>query len=390
MIKNFIDEEKMRKALSLLERVLEVLEQYSGIVDIENKYPEDLMNILKQEKVFAMMVESEYGGLGLDYVSALYVLREFSRRIPALALSVFTHSQVLEYLKVSRHDLYEEIAKKVSRDGTILALAITEPIAGTDIKRIQTRVRGHGDGVVINGSKSVVTNGAYADFFLVLAKGEKGDFCAVLVKSDLGVGIDAVVDTIGMRGAGIARISFRDINVPREYLLEVGRDVIRNLFHILSLGRMFTASMALGVLDTALSEIFKWASTREVLDKKLIEYENVRQEVADIAAQAEILWTHLIGTAKRAEEGKDISYDAAILKFKSSELAKQAVDLASRLFGSHGYLRGTIIDRIYRDVKGLEFIEGANEALKAYVFKTLYKRFNKNANLLRVLGEDFE
>ena len=133
MIKNFIDEEKMRKALSLLERVLEVLEQYSGIVDIENKYPEDLMNILKQEKVFAMMVESEYGGLGLDYVSALYVLREFSRRIPALALSVFTHSQVLEYLKVSRHDLYEEIAKKnkqnIKSNNAIITifLAYTEP-----------------------------------------------------------------------------------------------------------------------------------------------------------------------------------------------------------------------------------------------------------------------
>jgi len=370
----------------LLTKIVDIIEQFSGPTDIENKYPDELLSALISAKLFKVNVSKKWGGLELDWISILYVIREISRRIPALGLSLCTHIQAIEYLKRFKPEIMEEIFSH--EDSPIFSLAITESVAGTDLKKISTKIREIDGILTLEGSKSMVTNGIYCDYFLVLAKDHNRDFSVVIVRKSKNIEVVAPVDVLGMRGAGIARVSFKEVELREGSILHKGKMALKNLLSMLSLGRLMTAAIAMGIIETALQEIFNWATVREVLNRNLIEYDNVKLTIGEIISYSDMLRNYITATARKLQANKDISFNAAVIKFASSEIAKKAVDFAFRLFASHGYSRGTIIEKLYRDVKALEFMEGSNEALLNYVFHTINKKFKNNERLLCLFGED--
>ncbi len=387
----FINNTHSENLLSLMRNILEAVEQLAGVVDIKNIYPAELLRKLRESKFFSVSITTEKGGLGLDIKDLVLLLYEVGKRLPALSLSLFTHLQVLEYLKNVSPQLFEKVSQEVTTKGSIMALAITEPGAGTDIKKIESKLERKNNGYLLRGIKSMVTNGLYADWFLVLCKDPNGDYATCLVPKDKGVEINAVLELSGMRGSGISRVVFDEINIDKEHIIDQGKSVLRNLFYILSLGRLFTASTSLGIAYTGIEEIFRWGTRREILGKKLIEYDNVIQAIGKFASDIEIYWIFINELARNwnSIEGGNKSYLAALIKHSSTRLAKEIIDFAMTLYGSHGYVRGTRIERIYRDVKAFEFIEGSNEALKAYVYKTMLKRFQNNLDLLTYPGGIF-
>ena len=362
--------------------VLPMLREESVKVDESNRYTDELMETVTREKLLLMTVEKELGGLGANFPTIIATLRLIARELPALALSLSTHIQVLNYLKGINRNLYEEVVKDIENEESFLAVAITEPAGGTDIKKIKTKVEEVETKAIVNGLKSVVTNGAYAKHYLMLAKNNEEQFALIFVPKTKGIEDLEVVDMIGTRGAGITKTKFSNVEIPKNYVLESGKIVYKSLFNMLSQGRLSTASMALGIVDTALESIFKWGSKREVLGKKLIEYDHVKQRVGEIASTAESLWIHILNAAMMVEEGRDTSYDAAITKQTSTDLAIKVSNFALTLYGSHGFMKNSRLDRLYRDAKSTEFIEGSNEALKSYIHGILLKRFGKG-KLLR-------
>jgi len=373
-----------KELISLLNNILEPIEQFSGVVDIQNKYPEELLSKLKANKLFYSFVPKDLEGMGLNLLSFNLLLYEIGKRLPSLALSLFTHTQVLEYLKMISPNMYT----KVIKNNDILALAITEPGAGTDIKKMETKIISKNGKRVIKGIKSMVTNGAYADRFLIICKTGENEFASCLLHKNNGVEIETILDLLGMRGSGISRITLREIEIKDEQILDRGKKVLNDLFYILALGRIFTSSTALGITYAALEELLKWGTRREVLGKKLIEFDNLKQNVGEFIADAELCgeFLNLISRNLERLNKSDLSYYSSIIKYKTTSLAKKIVDLAMTIYASHGYLKGTRIERLYRDVKAFEFIEGSNEALRSYVFKVVLKRFSNNANYLLSIG----
>lgn len=373
-----------KELISLLDNILEPIEQFSGVVDIRNRYPKELLTQLKNNKLFFSFVPKDLGGIGLNFLSFNLLLYEIGKRLPSLSLSLFTHTQVMEYLKMTSLNIYN----KVIRSNGITALAITEPGAGTDIRKIETMIINKNGKKMIKGIKSMVTNGAYANWFLIICRTRENEFVSCLLHKDNGVEIEGALDLLGMRGSGISRISLRETEIEEEQILERGKSVLNNLFYILALGRIFTSSTALGITYAALEELLKWGTRREVLGRKLIEYDNLKQSVGEIIANAELCGEFLYSISSKLNKlnKSDLSYYSSILKYKTASLAKKTVDLAMTIYASHGYLRGTRIERLYRDVKAFEFIEGSNEALRSHVLKMVLKRFNNNVNLLLSIG----
>ncbi len=370
--------------INLLDKALESIEQFSGVVDIQNKYPQELMIELENHILFKALVKKDLGGIGLGLTSFNILLYEIGKRLPALSLSIFTHTQVLEYLRKVSPNIYKAIVK----DNDISALAITEPSAGTDIKNLETRVTRKNGRIVINGIKSMVTNGAYAKWFLVLCKTSENEFVSCLLHIDDGVEIESVLDLMGMRGAGLSRIILKDVEIREEQILDRGKNVLKDMFYILALGRLFTSSTALGIAYAALEELLKWSVRRTVLGKKLVEFDNIKQEVGEYIADAEICGAYLLSLSSNWDslDKLMLPYYSSIIKIKTTTLAKRITDLAMTIYASHGYLKGTRIERLYRDVKAFEFIEGSNEALRSYVFNSLLKRFNKGNKFFLSLG----
>ncbi len=387
MIDEIVEKIYWDEANSFLDDFIGDVEKAVKSFDEKNVYSDDLLSSLKKKKALVLTIEEDKGGLGLNIPTVLYILRRISSISPTVSLSLSTHIQVLDYLKKVNVELYNEIANDVAENGSILSIAITEPGAGTDIKKIETIIEQSGENVSIKGIKSVVTNGIYAKYFFILGKGLDGAFATVLLPRDERVETLEIVDIAGTRGAGIIKAKFNN-TVNKKYFLETGKPVFRSLFRMLSLGRLFTASSGLGVADALVSETFKWASQREILGKKLIDFDNVKQAIGEIVSLAEVLWTHILTTGINFDRGKDISYDATLTKFLSTDLARKMANIAASLHGSHGYKRGTVIERFYRDVKSMEFIEGSNDALRAYIHGVVKRRFGEK-NLIRLEPDDF-
>ncbi|MGQ4891556.1 MAG: acyl-CoA dehydrogenase family protein [Candidatus Njordarchaeia archaeon] len=376
------------KVDSIEKRFLPVLKEEAGKVDEINKYTDNLIKAINENKLLLLTVEENLGGLNSNFPTTITILRLIARELPALSLSLSTHIQVLNYLKNINPDLYKEVVENIVKNGSFLAVAITEPAAGTDIKKIETKIVDKGDKVVVSGLKSVVTNGLYANYYLLLVKDSDNQFALALVPRGNNVEELETVNMIGTRGAGITKTRFNDVEIPKNHVLESGKIVYRSLFNMLSQGRLSTAAMALGIVDSALESIFEWGNTREVLGKKLIEYDHVKQRVGEIASTAETLWLHILITAMEADEDKDISYDASMAKQATTDLAIKAANFALTLYGSHGFVKNSKLDRLYRDAKSTEFIEGSNEALRSYIHGILMRRFGKQ-NLLRFNKDDF-
>jgi len=253
----------------------------------------------------------------------------------------------------------------------IAAFALTEPQSGSDVAHIATRAARDGEGYVLDGEKTWISNGGIADLYTVFARtgeapGARG-LSAFLVPADTpGLEVAERLETVAPHPLG--RLRFDGCRVPAAALIGAPGDGFRIAMSVLDVFRATVGAAALGFARRALEEALSRASARELFGAPLFELQMVQGHLADMALEVDAAallvyraaWTKDMGAAR-------VSREAAMAKLYATEAAQRVIDAAVQIHGGDGVRRGHVVERLYREIRALRIYEGASDVQKVII-----------------------
>ncbi len=322
------------------------------------RFPRDERRYLGSLGFLGIALPEEFGGSGSTLLEALVVVEELAKECRPAAFQVFEANtgpaQVVNLLG-SDAQRTRFLPQIVSGDAT-MAVAISEPEAGSAATDMTTRAKYAFGTYTVNGSKRWISNSSEADYYLVYARltdepGAKGLGAIIVEKDRVGVTFGAQERLMGFRGIPSADINFDDVEVPEENLL-IGAGGFRKLFTAFSIERMGNATMSLGTAQAALDRTVDYVQTRQQFGKPLIEFQSVQLTLADMVLQVEQARQLVYRAALNADRGLPDPLEVSLAKCASNEMAKRVTDLAMQLHGGNGYTEEYGLERLHRDAHG--------------------------------------
>jgi acyl-CoA dehydrogenase len=259
----------------------------------------------------------------------------------------------------------------VSSGELIAAFAMTEPQAGSDAASMTTRAEAKDGGYVLNGTKTLISNAGLADFYTLFARtseGSRGITAFVLEASTAGL---RITPQPLMAAHPIGQLELRDCFLPASSRLGNEGDGLKIAYSTLDVFRPSVAAAAAGLAERAFQEAIRYAKERKQFGKALAEFQAIQFKIAEMAQllQASKLLVWDAASKKDAGAGR-ITLEAALAKSYATEAAQQIIDQALQIHGGIGLLRGSITERLYRDIRALRIYEGATEVLKTLIAQT--------------------
>ncbi|WP_235879064.1 acyl-CoA dehydrogenase family protein [Saccharopolyspora karakumensis] len=321
-------------------------------------FPHEERRYLGELGLLGIALPERHGGGGAPLQHALTVIEELAKECRPAAFQVFESNTgpaqvVARFGSEEQHERF--LPPIISGDAT-LAVAISEPDAGSAATDMKTKAVAEGDKVVVNGSKRWISNGGEADHYLVYARmnDEPGSKAigAVIVEADRpGVSFGERERLMGFRGIPSADIRFDDVEVPAENVV-LGPGRFRELFGAFSIERLGNATMSLALGQAALDRTKRYVQERDQFGKPLVEFQNVQMTLADMLLQVEAARLLIQRAAAGVGENLPNSLDVSLAKCTANEMAKRVTDLAMQLHGGNGYTEEFGLERLHRDSHG--------------------------------------
>ncbi|MBE0593615.1 MAG: acyl-CoA dehydrogenase family protein [Gemmatimonadales bacterium] len=349
--------------------------------DRSGEFPWENVRDINALGLNAMFVPEEYGGTPLSYRCYLACVREISKACAATGIIWATNfhgmKPLIEYGTVEqKRRLLPRIA-----EGGLGALAITEPGAGSDATSMQTTFRADGDGIVIDGGKTFISNGDVADLYLVFGKwagidDPKGAISAlILEKGAPGFSVVRREDKMGTRASSTVTLAFDGCRVPRANLLGKPGDGLRILFGSLNRSRPSVAAHALGIARAAFEDAVGYINERRQSGRRILEFQGVQFMLADLAAELALCESWLWRVGGMVDDGaSDFGVEASVLKLRASDLAMRMTTDAVQLLGGYGYCRDYRVERLMRDAKITQIWEGTNQVHRQLIGRSFLKK----------------
>lgn len=268
-----------------------------------------------------------------------------------------------------------------TREGkAIAAFALSEPDAGSDVGSIATRATLEGDHYVLDGVKTWISNGGIAHYYVVFARSEsdpgtKGLSAFVVDADDEGLSIAEEIEVSSPHP--LARLSFESCRVPRTRLLGAPGQGFEIAMATLDIFRSTVGAAALGFARRALDEAVPRVSSRQQFGKKLIDFQLTQARLAGMATDidAAALLVYRAAWSRDRSRGRSLTKESSMAKMYATEAAQRVVDDAVQLFGAAGVVRGSVVERLYRDVRALRIYEGTTEIQKLIIARELRKDY---------------
>ena len=325
-------------------------------------------------------VSTDYGGLGLGNVDAFLVLEEFAKVSSAVAFPIFESvaGPVHALAHFAGEALKQRVIPAVCRGEMIVAVAMSEPDAGTALTDLRTRAEVHGDHVVINGAKRWCSGGGHSDAYLVYcrlseAPGAKGIGAVFVDKETPGFTFGEQEQLMGFRGIPDSDLYFDDVSVPVSQIV-VPAGGFPKLMQAFDLERCGNATMALGQASGALEEALAWVQDRHQFGKPVIEFQAVQLKLAEMAMRVEASRLLIYRAAQGAEGGLPSILDSSIAKCVANEAAREVTSAGVQLMGGYGYSRDYPMERRMRDAWGWGIAGGTIDIQKVNIASALAGR----------------
>ncbi|PKP81988.1 MAG: acyl-CoA dehydrogenase [Alphaproteobacteria bacterium HGW-Alphaproteobacteria-18] len=321
-------------------------------------------------------VPEAYGGLGLDFRYNAVVAEENSY-VDSMVLVTLQSDVVVEYLVHygSEEQKQKWLPRCVSGD-TILAIAMTEPGAGSDLQSIRTSAVRDGDEYVINGAKTYISAGQNCTLAIVVAKtdmsaGAKG-ISLFLVESDRpGFTRGRNLDKIGQNAADTSELFFENVRVPATNLLGQENMGFAYMMSQLPQERLSIAVSSQAMAQRAYDEAVRFTKERTAFGKKVFEFQNTRFTLADLKARLQVGWAHLDWALARHVRKQLTADEAAAAKLFHTELLWEVCDTSLQLHGGVGYMNEYPIARMWRDARVMRIFGGSSEIMKELMSRTI-------------------
>ena len=320
-----------------------------------------------------------YGGMAEDIdTRSICLIRETLARHSGLADFAFA-MQGLGSGAITLHGnetQKREYLGRVAAGSAIAAFALSEPNAGSDVAAMQCAARQDGDGYVLNGEKTWISNGGIADFYVVFARsgeapGSRG-ITAFIVDADTpGLEIAERIEVIAPHP--LARLSFKDCRVAAAQRLGDAGQGFKIAMRTLDIFRTSVAAAALGFARRALDEALQHACSRRMFDHALADFQLTQAKLADMAAAIDAAALLVYRAAWLRDQGRVVTKEAAMAKMVATESAQQVIDAAVQILGARGVVSEAPVEKLYRDIRALRIYEGATEVQKLIIARELLK-----------------
>ncbi|MBN2224722.1 MAG: acyl-CoA dehydrogenase family protein [Deltaproteobacteria bacterium] len=355
-------------------------------VDQDGTFPNENFSAMAELGLFGISIPPEYGGIGADLMSSVLVMEQLGRGCASTANTYGSHA-ILCTENIYRNG-NEAQRKKYLPDliagKKIGFIAITEPEAGSDAVSMRTRAVKKGDKYILNGTKMFITNGPVADIGVVYAKtnpdaGPKGISAFIVEKDFPGFSRGKSLKKMGVRGSPTGELIFEDMEVPAENLLGDENNGIRVLMNGLDRERIVYSITPIGVAQGAFDVAFKYASERVQFGTPIINFQMIQEMIAEMATDLNAGRIVSYWAATLADQGKRVRLEASYAKLLGSQVGMRVVDKAVQILGGYGFISEFPVERMYRDMKGIEFGAGTTQIQKLIIVRELMKSMGSGA-----------
>lgn len=347
-----------------------------------NTYPEDLIGTMKEIGIFGLSIPEPYGFGAVSMPCYVRVAEELARGWMSLAGAMGGHTVVSKLILLFGTEDQKQLYLPRMATGELRAtMALTEPGGGSDLQAMRTVARRDGEGYVINGSKTWISNARRSDLIALLCKTDpdadpahKG-VSILLVEKVPGFSISKDLPKLGYKGVEACELNFTDARVPGAALL--GSDEGKGFAQMmkgLEVGRLQVAARATGVARAAFDDALRYAQDRESFGKPIWEHQAVGNMLAEMGTKLAAARALLLSAAEKFDSGQRVDMEAGMAKLFCSETAMQIALDAVRVHGGYGYSTEYDIERYFRDAPLMIVGEGTNEIQKGVIAKQLVKR----------------
>ena len=350
------------------------VEPLAADIDKEHRFPVETVEKMAKYGLLGVPFPTEYGGAGADHISYAITVEELSKKCASTGVICSAHTSLCCWPIFNWGN--EEQKKKYLPDllsGKKLgAFGLTEPNAGTDASGQQTRAEDMGDYWPLNGAKVFITNGGYAETFVVMAmtdksKGNHGISAFIVEKGDEGFSIGKTEDKMGICASSTTELIFQNCKIPKDRLLaDVGQG-FKVAMSTLDGGRIGIASQALGIAQGALDVTVEYMKARKQFGKSLSKFQALQFTVAELATEIEAARLLVYRAADMKDKHLNYGPAAAMAKLFAAETAMHVTTKCVQLHGGYGYTKDYPVERMMRDAKITEIYEGTSEVQKIVI-----------------------
>ncbi len=345
----------------------------------EHFYPRAVWTKAGEAGFLCASMPEEYGGAGGSFAHEAVIDREYS----LAGFDTFgapLHSGIVApyILNYGTEEQKRRWLPKLATGELIGAIAMSEPGTGSDLQGVRTTAKKSGNGYVLNGSKTFITNGQHANLIIVVAKtdpkqGAKGVSLVVVETADAtGFRRGRKLKKLGMDSADTSELFFEDVSLPAESLLgiEEGQGFFQ-LMKELPQERLIVATHAVAMIERALALTIDYVKQRQAFGKKIVEFQNTQFVLAECKSEATIAKVFLDHCIERHLKGELDTVTASMAKYWHSDLVGKIIDRCLQLFGGYGYMDEYPISRLYRDARVMRIYAGTNEIMKLLIARSL-------------------
>ena len=353
-----------------------------GVIDRdrEQKFPTEEVKQLGELGFLGIMVDTKYGGSGMDAISYVLAMEEISKIDASTSVVMSVNNSLVCYglEKYGTEAQKQKFLVPLALGQKIGAFCLSEPEAGSDATSQRTTAVDMGDHYLLNGTKNWITNGGTASTYIVIAqtdveKGHKGINAIVVEKDMPGFVVGAKEDKLGIRGSDTHTLMFTDVKVPKENRLGEDGFGFKFAMKTLSGGRIGIAAQALGIASGAYDLALAYSKERKTFGQEIYKHQAISFKLADMATQIESARLLVYKAAALKDAGENYDLASSMAKLYASEVAMKQTVEAVQIHGGYGFVKEYHVERHMRDAKITQIYEGTSEVQKIVISRSILK-----------------
>jgi alkylation response protein AidB-like acyl-CoA dehydrogenase len=345
------------------------------------EFPQEVVKKLGEMGLMGVIFPVELGGAGLGYVDYALAVEELSAVDGSIGIIVASHNSLCgNHIFLAGNEAQKQKYIPLLASGKCLgAWGLTEPGSGSDAGSARTSAVRHGDQWVLNGNKTFITNGHYADISVIIAvtdksKGARGLSAFVVEKGTPGFRAGKKENKLGLRASDTSELIFEDCAIPAENLLGNEGEGFIDSMRILDGGRISIAALSLGIGRGAFDAARRYVQQRHQFGKAISEFQGIQWKLADMATQLDAARLLTLRAAVMKDAGQKTTLESSMAKLMASEVAVRVCDEAVQLHGGYGFIKDYPVEKFYRDVKLCTIGEGTSEIQRLIIAREILNK----------------
>ncbi|WP_170375154.1 acyl-CoA dehydrogenase family protein [Ruegeria atlantica] len=345
--------------------------------EADGTIPKDLWPQIGELGFGGLYVSEDSGGSGLTRLDATLVFEALSMACPSVAAFLSIHNMCAKMLdSFGSDDLKSRIMPDVLSLNTILSYCLTEPGSGSDAAALKTRADRTNEGYTLNGTKAFISGGGYSDAYVCMVRtgqdGPKGISTVYVEDGTPGLSFGALEQKMGWKSQPTAQVQFDDCHIPAGNLVGTEGDGFKYAMKGLDGGRLNIASCSLGAAQSGLNMTLQYMSERKAFGQSIDQFQALQFRLADMEIELQAARTFLRQAAWKLDQGTpDATKFCAMAKKFVTETGSKVVDQCLQLHGGYGYLADYGIEKLVRDLRVHQILEGTNEIMRVIVARQM-------------------